>query len=138
MSKSKGNTIPSSTKDAFWNKLKGAFTDPQRLRKSDPGRPEVCNIYTMHKAISAPDEIDRTYKECITAQRGCVDCKKVLMETFDRELTPLRVRRAEIEGNPGVIREALSDGASKARRIAEKTMREVRAAMGLGPEARAR
>jgi tryptophanyl-tRNA synthetase len=137
MSKSKGNTIPLfEERDAFWTKLKGAFTDPQRLRRSDPGRPEVCNIYTMHKALSTPEEVDLTYKECTTAQRGCVDCKALLMGTFDRELTPLRAKRAEIEANPGVIREALADGASKARRIAEKTMRDVRMAMGLGPETR--
>jgi tryptophanyl-tRNA synthetase len=137
MSKSRGNTIPLfDERDAFWTKLKGAFTDPQRLRRSDPGRPEVCNIYTMHKALSTPEDVDLTYTECTTAQRGCVDCKALLMGAFDRELTPLRVKRAEIEANPGVIREALFDGASKARRIAEKTMHEVRTVMGLGPEAR--
>ncbi|HEV3190450.1 MAG TPA: tryptophan--tRNA ligase [Polyangiaceae bacterium] len=133
MSKSKGNTIALfEEKDAFWNKLKGAFTDPQRLRKSDPGRPEVCNIYTMHKAISAPEEVDLTYKECTTAQRGCVDCKKILMQNFDRELTPLRIRRAEMGAHPERTREALAEGASKARRLAEQTMREVREVMGLG------
>jgi tryptophanyl-tRNA synthetase len=133
MSKSKGNTIGLfEDRDAFWNKLKGAFTDPQRLRKSDPGRPEVCNIYTMHKAISTPEEVDLTYKECTTAQRGCVDCKKILMQNFDRELTPLRIRRAEMGAHPERMREALAEGASKARRLAEQTMREVRELMGLG------
>src|SRR5262249_20685228 len=78
MSKSKGNTIGLfEERDAFWNKLRGAFTDPQRLRRSDPGRPEVCNIYTMHKALSTPEQVDLTYKECTTAQRGCIDCKKI-------------------------------------------------------------
>jgi tryptophanyl-tRNA synthetase len=133
MSKSKGNTISLfEPRDSFWAKLKGAFTDPQRLRRTDPGRPEVCNIYTMHKALSTPEEVDLTYKECTTAQRGCVDCKKVLMGNFDRELMPLRIRRAEIEARPDEIRQALSDGAAKARRVAEKTMHEVRTAMGLG------
>ncbi|MGA3120544.1 MAG: tryptophan--tRNA ligase [Polyangiaceae bacterium] len=133
MSKSKGNTIALfDDRDAFWNKLRGAFTDPQRLRRSDPGRPEVCNIYTMHKALSTPDEVDRTYRECTTAQRGCVDCKRVLFETFDRDLVPLRARRAEIDAHPERARQALGDGASKARRIATQTMRQVRDAMGLG------
>jgi tryptophanyl-tRNA synthetase len=133
MSKSKGNTIALfDDRDAFWNKLRGAFTDPQRLRRSDPGRPEVCNIYTMHKALSTPDEVDRTYRECTTAQRGCVDCKRVLFETFDRDLVPLRARRAEIDAHPARARQALGDGASKARRIATQTMRQVRDAMGLG------
>jgi tryptophanyl-tRNA synthetase len=86
----------------------------------------------MHKAISTPEEVDLTYKECTTAQRGCVDCKKILMESFDRELVPLRARRAEIEGHPDRLRQVLGDGAAKARRIAVETMREVRPAMGLG------
>jgi tryptophanyl-tRNA synthetase len=86
----------------------------------------------MHKAVSAPDEVERTYKECTTAQRGCVDCKKVLMESFDRELVPLRAKRAELQAHPEQLRGALADGASKARRIAEETMRQVRPAMGLG------
>lgn len=133
MSKSKGNTIALfEERDAFWNKLRGAFTDPQRLRRSDPGRPEVCNIYTMHKALSTPEEVDLTYKECTTAQRGCIDCKKVLMESFDRELFDLRIRRSEVGAHPKVTQQALCDGAAKARTIAEGTMREVREAMGLG------
>jgi tryptophanyl-tRNA synthetase len=133
MSKSKGNSIALfEGSDSFWSKLKGAFTDPQRLRKTDPGRPEVCNIFTMHKAISTPEQVELTYKECTGAQRGCMDCKKILFENIERELVPLRVRRQEIDARPALVREALGDGASKARRIATGTMREVRAAMGLG------
>ena len=133
MSKSKGNTLPLFDEPAaFWDKLKGAFTDPQRLRRSDPGRPEVCNVYTMHKAVSPAQEIERTYRECTTAQRGCVDCKKILMEGIDRELVPLRARRRELDEDPRRLREALGDGAAKARRIAQETMREVRDSMGLG------
>ena len=133
MSKSKGNAIALfEDRETFWAKLKVAFTDPQRLRRTDPGRPEVCNIYTMHKAISTPEQVDLTYKECTTAQRGCVDCKKILMESFDRELVPLRIKRAELEARPEQVGEALRDGATKARRIAQETMREVRDAMGLG------
>jgi tryptophanyl-tRNA synthetase len=133
MSKSKGNALGLfEDREAFWNRLKGAFTDPQRLRRSDPGRPEVCNIYTMHQALSTPEQVDLTYKECTTAQRGCIDCKKILMESFDRELVPLRIKRAELEARPSRVREALADGANKARRIAQETMREVRGAMGLG------
>ena len=138
MSKSKGNTIGLfEDRDAFWNKLRVAFTDPQRLRRSDPGRPEVCNIYTMHKAISSAEQVELTYKECTTAQRGCVDCKKILMENFDRELVPLRTRRDELHEHPARLREVLGDGAAKARRVAEETMGEVRAAMGLGSGAAA-
>jgi tryptophanyl-tRNA synthetase len=133
MSKSKGNTIGLfDDREVFWNKLRGAFTDPQRLRRSDPGRPEVCNIYTMHNAISSSEQVELTYRECTTAQRGCIDCKKILMESFDRELVPIRAKRVELEARPERLREALGDGAAKARRVAEETMAEVRAAMGLG------
>jgi tryptophanyl-tRNA synthetase len=112
--------------------MRGAFTDPQRLRRSDPGRPDVCSIYAMHKALSTPEQVDLTYKECTTAQRGCIDCKKVLFESFDRELVPLRTKRAELDVEPGRVRQALADGAAKARRIAQETMRQVRDQMGLG------
>jgi tryptophanyl-tRNA synthetase len=133
MSKSKGNTIALfESPDSAWSKLRGAFTDPQRLRRTDVGRPEVCNIYTMHKAISTAEEVALTYEECTTAKRGCIDCKKILAASFERELVPLRAKRAEIAAHPDLVRQALGDGASKARRIAEETMREVRGAMGLG------
>jgi tryptophanyl-tRNA synthetase len=131
MSKSKGNTIALfEEKDAFWNKLRGAFTDPKRLRKSDPGRPEVCNIYTMHKAVSPAETVAEVETSCTQAKWGCVDCKKVLFEHFDRELIPLRTKRQELDAVR--VREALGDGAAKARRIARETIREVRDAMGLG------
>jgi tryptophanyl-tRNA synthetase len=131
MSKSKGNTIAIFEKpDAFWNKLRGAFTDPQRLKKSDPGRPEVCNIYTMHKVLSTEDQQKTVYENCTQAKWGCVDCKKVLWENFDRELVPLRTKREALDAQK--VREMLADGAAKARAVASKTIAEVRAAMGLG------
>jgi tryptophanyl-tRNA synthetase len=112
--------------------MRGAYTDPQRLRRSDPGRPEICNIYTMHKALSTPEQVDLTYKECTTAQRGCIDCKKILVESFERELVPLRTKRAALDAQPGAVSRALAEGAEKARTIARETMREVRDKMGLG------
>jgi tryptophanyl-tRNA synthetase len=131
MSKSKGNTIALfDTKEDFWNKLRGAFTDPKRLRKSDPGRPEVCNIYTMHQAMTPEETVKEVYQSCTQAKWGCVDCKKVLCENFDRELVPLRTKRESLD--PKKVVEALGDGASKARAIAKETLREVRDVMGLG------
>jgi tryptophanyl-tRNA synthetase len=133
MSKSKGNSIALfDPPDAFWNKLRGAFTDPQRLRKSDPGRPEVCNIYTMHKAMSPADTVTEVRANCTGAKWGCVDCKKVLFENFDKELVPLREKRKELEASPALVRKALAEGAAKARVLASETMTQVRAAMGLG------
>ena len=133
MSKSKGNTIALfDPKDVFWNKLRGAFTDPKRLRKSDPGRPEVCNIYTMHQAISPEATVQEVYASCTGAKWGCVDCKKVLFENFDRELVQLRTKRESLGANKTAVTEALGEGAAKARVIAKETIREVKDAMGLG------
>ncbi len=133
MSKSKGNSIALfDPPDVFWKKLRGAFTDPQRLRLSDPGRPEICNIFTMHKAVSPEATVGEVYTNCTTAKWGCVDCKKVMFDNFERELVPLRGRRKELEEKPEEVRAALAAGAAKARTIAASTMGEVRAAMGLG------
>jgi tryptophanyl-tRNA synthetase len=131
MSKSKNNTIALFDEpDVFWNKLRPAFTDPQRARKSDPGRPELCNIFTMHKAVSSEDQQKLVVESCTGAKWGCMDCKKLLFENFDRELVPLRTKRKEL--TPEAIVKVLGEGADKAREIAQGTMREVRAAMGLG------
>jgi tryptophanyl-tRNA synthetase len=131
MSKSKGNTIAVfDPPDVFWNKLRPAFTDPQRQRKSDPGRPEVCNIYTMHQAVSPKEDVARVYENCTGAKWGCIDCKKVLFENFDRELVPLRAKRAEL--SPEKVKSALADGATKARAVASATIAEVRERMGVG------
>jgi tryptophanyl-tRNA synthetase len=139
MAKSKGNSIALfDPPDVFWNKLRGAFTDPQRLRKSDPGRPEVCNIYTMHKSVSPEATVSEVHANCTAATWGCVDCKKVLFDRFENELIPLRVRKRELDETPGLVRNALGDGASKARALARETMSEVRLAMGLGSGATGR
>ncbi len=131
MSKSKGNTIAVfEDKESAWSKLKGAYTDPQRLKKSDPGRPEICNIFTMHTLLSTQETQDEVRVNCTGGKWGCFDCKKVLHERMDHELVPLRAKRAELSTEK--MREALGDGASKARRIARETLREVREVLGLG------
>lgn len=134
MSKSKGNTIGLfESPEAFWKKLKGAYTDPLRLQRTDPGRPEVCNIYTMHKAMSPESQQQEVYANCTGAKWGCFDCKKALFENFEKELVPLRTKRAELSAEK--VREALGDGAARARKIAQETMKEVRDVMGLGSRA---
>lgn len=131
MSKSKGNHISLfEKKEVFWDKLRTAYTDPQRLKKSDPGRPEICNIYTMHRAVSPKETQDEVVANCTGAKWGCVDCKKALFEHFDKELVPLRTKREQLSIDQ--VRQALGDGAAKARTIATETMKEVRAALGLG------
>jgi len=131
MSKSKGNTILLfEDPKAFWEKLKRAFTDPQRLKLSDPGRPDVCNIFTMHKGVSPSETVAEVRANCTGAKWGCVACKQVLFENFTKEIVPLRTKREQLSIDR--VREALGDGASKARRIAQETMKEVREAMGIG------
>jgi len=106
-------------------------TDPQRMRRSDPGRPEVCNVFSMHKVFSSPEEIAMVEVECRRAGIGCVDCKKLFARNLNDHLAPFRARRAELAKNPDNVWEVLEDGARRARAIAEVTMAEVRQAVGL-------
>jgi tryptophanyl-tRNA synthetase len=136
MSKSKNNTIGLfEPPDQFWNKLRTAYTDPQRLKKSDPGRPEICNIYTMHKALSPKETQNEVVASCTGAKWGCVDCKKVLFENFEKELVPLRTKREALTMDE--VRKHLGEGAEKARTIARETIAEVKDIMGLGSRAKA-
>jgi tryptophanyl-tRNA synthetase len=131
MSKSKDNAIGLfEPQKAFFKKLKGAFTDPQRTALEIPGRPEVCNIFTMHKEVSPPEELTEIVDKCTNAKWGCFHCKERLMAHFDAELGPLRERRAAITDEQ--VQHALTIGADRARRIAQATMADVRRAMGVG------
>ena len=96
-----------------------------------PGRPEVCNVYSLHKIFSTPQEVATVYEECTTAQRGCVDCKRHLAANINAFLEPMRERRRELQSRPGYVREVLEDGAKRARAIAQDTMQEVFQKMGL-------
>ncbi len=132
MSKSLGNTIGLlESDDDIWAKLRPAMTDPQRVRRTDPGRPEVCNIYSLHQAFNPPDVVENVAVQCRSAGWGCVDCKKVLLEGMVRELTPIRHRAVLLDADPQRVLDALADGARTARAIAQETMRDVRARMGL-------
>ena len=132
MSKSMGNTIGLLEDPAsVWAKLRPAMTDPARVRRTDPGTPEVCNIFHLHKAFSPPETVAHVDVMCRTAGWGCLDCKKVLAESMERELAPIRARAAELAANPSLVSQALGDGAAKARRVAQATMAEVRERMGL-------
>lgn len=106
-------------------------TDPQRARRSDPGNPDVCNVFTMHKLFSPQEEIDMINVECRKAGIGCVDCKLRFANNLNKHLEPFRAKRAELAANPGNIQDILNDGAKRARAIAEQTMVEVREAMQL-------
>jgi tryptophanyl-tRNA synthetase len=132
MSKSLGNTVGllEDPKD-IWEKLRPAVTDPKRVRRTDPGTPEVCNIYHLHKAFSPPATVEHVAVQCSTAGWGCIDCKKVLFESMEAELKPIRERAAEVQSDPKKVDEKLSEGAARAQGIATETIREVKQLMGL-------
>jgi len=132
MSKSLGNTVDLLEDPAsIWEKLKPAVTDPARVRRTDRGTPEICNIYHLHKAFSPTATVEHVAGQCRTAGWGCIDCKKVLHESIEKELTPIRARAKEIGANPKKMKDDLARGADHARVEAQKTMKEVKQKMGL-------
>ena len=106
-------------------------TDPARVKRTDPGNPDVCNVYTMHKIFSPAEEIQMVNVECRRAGIGCVDCKTLLAKNLNQNLEPFRAKRAALAAKPGYVNEVLDDGAKRARVIADKTMGEVRDALQL-------
>jgi tryptophanyl-tRNA synthetase len=132
MSKSLGNTVGllEDPKD-IWEKLRPAVTDPKRVRRTDPGTPEVCNIYHLHKAFSPAATVEHVAVQCSTAGWGCIDCKRVLFESMETELGPIRERAIEVRARESELAEILGDGAARARSIARETMREVKELMGM-------
>jgi tryptophanyl-tRNA synthetase len=108
-----------------------AVTDPARKRRNDPGHPEVCPIYYLHRAYSGPARVELVDRECRSAGIGCVDCKKLLLESLVPALEKHRAARAELDRNPGRIDELVQLGTQKAARVAEETMVKVRDAVKL-------
>lgn len=132
MSKSLGNTVGLLAEpDEVWAQIRKAVTDPQRIRKDDPGRPEVCNVYSLHEFFTNPSELPDIAEKCRGGLRGCVDCKKILAESVSSEFAPFRERAAYYRENPQQVLEILADGAERARVIADETMDEVRRRMGM-------
>lgn len=132
MSKSLGNTVGLlETREEIWEKLRPAVTDPKRVKRTDPGTPEVCNIYHLHKAFSPPDTVEHVAVQCRTAGWGCIDCKKVLHESMERELVPIRARATELKEHPALVDDALASGAARCRARARDTLTHVRERMGI-------
>jgi len=128
MSKSYGNAINlSDSPEEVLAKCKQMFTDPQRLTRKDPGRPEVCNLYEFHKLMSPPDVQERVAHQCRAAEIGCVDDKKLLAQIINDYLEPMRRRRAQLDRD--TVYDILIDGSRKARERTAETMDMVRAAM---------
>ena len=112
-------------------RVREMVTDPARQRRTDPGNPDVCNVFTMHKIFSSQEEVDMINTECRRAGIGCVDCKLRFAANLNKNLEPFRAKRAKLASNPNYVQDVLQDGAKRARAIAEQTMVEVRAAMQL-------
>jgi tryptophanyl-tRNA synthetase len=132
MSKSLNNHIElASTPEETTARVREMVTDPARMKRTDPGNPDVCNVYTMHKIFSPQADVEMVNVECRRAGIGCVDCKKLLAKNLNNHLEPFRARRAEFASKPGYVQAVLDDGATRAHAIAKKTMEEVREAMQL-------
>jgi len=132
MSKSLGNTVGIlADADRVWERVRTAVTDPQRVRRDDPGRPEVCNVFSLHGFFT--DEATRADIDtrCRAGTIGCVDCKRMLADNITEAFAPYRERAAYYNANPQEVRRILDEGAEKARVIAGETMDEVRQRMGL-------
>jgi tryptophanyl-tRNA synthetase len=132
MSKSAGNTILlSDTPEEIRKRLKTAKTDPQKVRRGDPGRPEVCLIFTYHQKFN-PAETGGIDTDCRSGTLGCSDCKLRVGDKIVEALAPIRERRAHYEAHPAEVTDILHAGEAKARVIAAETMAEVHATMKLG------
>jgi len=131
MSKSYGNAINlSDSHEEVARKVRIMVTDPARVRRNDPGNPDICNVFSYQKILS-PDKLEWIDKGCRTAGIGCMDDKKVLSERLNKMLDPIRERRREIEADAGLVDRVLEEGNVRAREAAEATMRRVRKCLHL-------
>jgi tryptophanyl-tRNA synthetase len=132
MGKSLNNHIElAATPEETRQRVMQMVTDPQRIKRTDPGNPDVCNVFTLHKVFTPSQDVEMINIECRRAGIGCVDCKKRFAENLNKALEPFRAKRAEIAATPDLVHTTLEDGARRARAIAEKTMVEVRQAVQL-------
>jgi tryptophanyl-tRNA synthetase len=133
MSKSYGNTILlSDSPEQVLTKCKQMFTDPERIRRKDPGHPETCNLYEFHRLFSPPDLQERVARECRRAQIGCVDDKKLIAGQINSFLEPIRTKREELLKSRDTLLDILYEGSRKAGQQARETMDEVRSVFSIG------
>ncbi len=132
MSKSLNNHIElAATPEETRQRVMMMVTDPHRVKRTDPGNPDICNVFTLHKVFTSKEDVEMINIECRRAGIGCVDCKKIFAESLNKALEPFRAKRAELAAKPDQVTAVLEDGAARARAIAEKTMVEVRKAVQL-------
>lgn len=133
MSKSLNNAILlSDDPETVKAKMKKAVTDPLKIRRGDPGRPEICIVFMYHQKFNTPEEVEEVEKGCRTGALGCVDCKMKAAARINNMLAPILEKRKEFESNINLVYDVLDDGENKARSFAEKTMSEVHSHMNLG------
>ena len=131
MSKSYGNAVDiASTPEETTKAVRSAITDPQRVRRTDPGRPEVCNVYSLHGFFNEPAQPEIA-DQCRKAEIGCVDCKMHLAESINQTFAPIRSKREDLAADPKAVDEALNNGAERAGKIAKEVLAEVKANVGL-------
>jgi tryptophanyl-tRNA synthetase len=132
MSKSLNNHIElASSEEETRQRVMQMVTDPQRQRRSDPGNPDVCNVFSLHKVFSSTEEVAMVNTECRRAGIGCVQCKQLLARNLNEHLAPFRQRRAEIGRDPQQVNDVLEQGTQRAVALAEQTIAEVKAAIEL-------
>ncbi len=132
MSKSLGNTVSIlADEEGVWERVRSAVTDPQRVRRNDPGRPEVCNVFSLHKLVTDASLIPDIEGQCKAGTRGCVDCKRILADSLVREFAPFRERAEYLRAHPTEVRDVLEAGADRARDVARETLAEARSRMGI-------
>jgi len=130
MSKSYNNAIYlSDTPDEIVKKVAQMVTDPQRMRRSDPGNPDICNVYEFHKIYTDTETLEPIGSQCRKAEIGCVECKKIMAKSLVQAMEPMHARRAHFKARPQQVKEIIHAGSQKAREVARATMDEVRAAI---------
>ena len=130
MGKSLGNAIYLiDDEETIKKKIMGAITDPNKIKKDDPANPDICMVYYYHKLVSPKDTVSNICKECQKRSRGCVLCKKELIEHMNNYLKEIKERRKKYEDNPELIEKVLKDGTEKARKKAQEQIKKVKQAM---------
>jgi len=119
------------SEEIIWKKLATAMTDPARIKKTDPGEPKKCNLYSLHELFSQLPIQKEIAQKCRSAEIGCLDCKKILAENIAKELAPFRKKYAELSKNENRVWQILKDGAKRAKKIASQTLIEVKKKIGL-------
>ena len=132
MSKSVGNTVLlSDSPESIMKKLRTAVTDPQKVRKGDPGHPDICLVFTYHQKYNTA-EVPEIRRNCESGALGCVDCKNNCAKNIADALAPIREKRAYYESHLDEVKNILADGETRGQKVASETMGEVHSVMSLG------